>query len=110
MKGNLAGRLEALTCLSVAAAMLLAGCVVESADVEDEAPPVSTALGFQPDVPKVPALVVPSKQGDGASSGQSSPSTTPPSQASGSSDDSNCSDPEPSPWVPGETPQEAHSK
>ena len=97
----------ALACSGVAAVMLLgalAGCVAESADVEDEAPPVSTALGFQPDVPKVPAQVVPSKQG----SGPSGDTTTLPPQDP--SDDGDNSDPEPSPWIPGDIPQETHTE
>lgn len=103
MKGNLTGpaRAAAVTSAMMLGALItLAGCVAESMDGDGDgdegaATPINTVLGFQPDVPKIPASAQkpePSKSG-GAQS-------TKPPQTSTPSDDHPSADPEPSPWVP----------
>jgi hypothetical protein len=99
---------SAVTLGTLLALATSAGCIAESADeAEAEAAPPITALGFQPDLPRPP----PSIQSETSKNGTGSGPTPKPSQVDTPSD-ANCpgADPEPSPWMPGTTPQEAHVK
>jgi hypothetical protein len=108
MKGKLTEPAAVAVVVSVVLLGTLAGCVAESADEEDSATPLDMVLSVQPDVPN---KALPGAQSEPAKSGSSVPATKPP-QTSFPSDqsDSPGADPEPSPWVPGDMPQEVHTK